>query len=80
MMIKMLSENCSLIDRYYAVAVRLVMIRQFGISYSSTEIRVLSKFLLNRLFQMISNIPHCLGMSYHVNFLGGLGSYEFHIK
>ena len=24
MMIKMLSENCSLIDRYYAVAVRLV--------------------------------------------------------
>ena len=32
MMIKMLSENCSLIDRYYAVAVRLVMIRQFSIS------------------------------------------------
>jgi hypothetical protein len=24
--------------------------------------------------------PHCLGMSYYVNFLGGLGSNEFHIK
>ena len=23
---------------------------------------------------------HCLGMSYYVNFLGGLGSNEFHIK
>ena len=54
--VKMLSENCSLIDRYYAVAVRLVMIRQFGISYSCTEIGVLSKFLLNRLFKTISNI------------------------
>ena len=32
MMIKMLSENCSLIDRYYAFAVRLVMIRQLSIS------------------------------------------------
>ena len=24
--------------------------------------------------------PQCLGMSYEVNFLGGLGSNEFHIK
>ena len=24
--------------------------------------------------------PHCLGMSYYVNFLGGLGNNEFHIK
>ena len=23
---------------------------------------------------------HCLGMSYYINFLGGLGSNEFHIK
>ena len=23
---------------------------------------------------------HCLGMSYYVNFFGGLGSNEFHIK
>ena len=31
-----------------------------------------------------SGAPHyyspCLGMSYYVNFLGGLGSNEFHIK
>ena len=25
-------------------------------------------------------IPHCLGMSYYVNFLGGLGGNEFHIE
>ena len=37
-----------------------------------------------KLFPMIMlilvNIAHCLGMSYYVNFLGGLGSNEFHIK
>ena len=27
-----------------------------------------------------NNRTHCLGMSYYVNFLGGLGSNEFHIK
>ena len=28
----------------------------------------------------IKNSSHCLGMSYYVNFLEGLGSNEFHIK
>ena len=26
------------------------------------------------------DVTHCLGMSYYVNFLGGLGSNNFHIK
>ena len=43
--VKMLSENCSLIDRYYAVALRL-----FNDPAVCTEIQVLSKFLLNRIF------------------------------
>ena len=30
--------------------------------------------------QMVSVIPHCLGMNYYVNFLGGIGSNGFHIK
>ena len=35
-------------------------------------------------FRVVENAPqgisHCLGMSYYVNFLGGLVSDEFHIK
>ena len=28
----------------------------------------------------LTNVSHCLGMSYYVNFSGGLGSNKFHIK
>ena len=31
-------------------------------------------------FFVIIALPHCLGMSYYVNFLGVLGSNDFHIK
>ena len=27
-----------------------------------------------------TSYAHCLGMNYYVNFLGGTGSNEFHIK
>ena len=33
----------------------------------------------SQIFDKIS-LSHCLGMSYYVNFLGGLGSNGFHIK
>ena len=32
------------------------------------------------IFFSNSDRSHCLGISYYVNFLGGLGSNEFHIK
>jgi hypothetical protein len=32
------------------------------------------------LLKTLSVMPHCLGMSYYVNFLGGLGSNRFHTK
>ena len=30
--------------------------------------------------RMVHLKTHCLGMNYYVNFLGGLGNNEFHIK
>jgi hypothetical protein len=33
----------------------------------------------NKNYKTCSN-SHCLGTSHYVNFLGGLGSNEFHIK
>jgi hypothetical protein len=35
---------------------------------------------LPQFFLLVFLIAHCLGMSFYVNFLGGLGSNEFHIK
>ena len=38
-------------------------------------------FVLQIIFLLFDGIViHCLGMSYYVNFLGGFGSNEFHIK
>ena len=43
--------------------------------------KVQNIFFDNLFFDFCSNInTHCLGMSYYVNFFGGIGSNEFHIK
>ena len=34
----------------------------------------------NNVLEKELKCPHCLGMSYFVNFLEGIGSNEFHIK
>ena len=40
-----------------------------------------SLFIFSENFGHIAqNNPHCLGMNYYVNFLGGIGSNGFHIK
>ena len=40
--------------------------------------------LYSRVYQLDDtgpqSFPHCLGMNYYVNFLGGIGSNVFHIK
>ena len=39
-----------------------------------------SIYYVSTFWDFFGHTSHCLGMSYYVNFLGGLGSNEFHIK
>ena len=41
---------------------------------------LLLTFCVIFILALLPSFSHCLGMSYYVNFLGGLDSNEFHIK
>ena len=47
-------------------------------NHAHSELHIHEKNWIRRSLKL-KNTP-CLGMSYYVNFLGGLGSNEFHIK
>ena len=43
--------------------------------FALCKVRIPKNHIIKDLYR-----PHCLGMNYYVNFLGGIGSNRFHIK